>query len=294
MWKYILVPLFIGILVLSSCEKDIKFNLKNASDLLVVDASIENDVQPVVVLSKSLDYYSSFSLNQITKTFVHNADVYISNGTLTHKLKEYTYTVNGVTLYRYGIDSSNLATAFTGELNKKYTLKIKVQGVDYTAFTTIPKISKKPDSLWWKPAPFPPTPKDVVLMIKTTDPRGVGDYVRYFTKKNSEPFLPGENSVYDDQVIDGTTYQLQVDPGINRMIRTDPDSNYFRRGDTITMKLCTIDKRAYDFWSTWEFAYQSIGNPFAQPNNVKGNISNGALGAFYGYAAAFKTLIVPR
>jgi hypothetical protein len=43
-----------------------------------------------------------------------------------------------------------------------------------------------------------------------------------------------------------------------------------------------------------EFAYQSIGNPFASPNKVLGNISNGALGAFTGYAAFYKTIIIPQ
>ena len=42
--------LFFTIFFLSSCEKNIDFNLKNADDVLVVDAQIENDVAPSVVL----------------------------------------------------------------------------------------------------------------------------------------------------------------------------------------------------------------------------------------------------
>ena len=286
---------FILGLFISSCEKNINFNLKNADDLLVVDARIENGQAPVIVLSKSLDYYNYISYDILERSYIHNATVTISNGTLTHTLKEYALPVgNGASRYYYSIDSSNLATAFNGEFNTHYSLHITASGKDYAATTTIPTLAKKPDSLWWKPAPFAPAPNDIILMIKSTDPPGLGNYVRYFTKRNSEPFLPGENSVFDDQVIDGTTYQLQVDPGINRMLKVNYDSNYFKRGDTITLKLCNIDKATYTFWSTWEFAYQSIGNPFAQPNNVAGNISNGALGAFYGYAAGFKTLVVPR
>ncbi|MEO6537303.1 MAG: DUF4249 domain-containing protein, partial [Ferruginibacter sp.] len=60
---------------------------------------------------------------------------------------------------------------------------------------------------------------------------------------------------------------------------------------TVTLKFCNIQKPVYLFWSTWEFAYQSIGNPFAQPNKVLGNISNGALGSFSGYAAFYRTII---
>jgi hypothetical protein len=43
-----------------------------------------------------------------------------------------------------------------------------------------------------------------------------------------------------------------------------------------------------------EFAYQSIGNPFASPNKVLGNISNGGLGAFCGYASDFKIIEIPK
>jgi len=280
---------------LSACEKDINFDLKNAEDILVVDANIENDRPPVVVLTQSLDFFSTLSPAQLLNSFVRNAEVTISNGVLTHKLKEYgTDLGGGVTVYSYSIDSADLSTAFVGAFNTTYTLHIKTAGKDYTATTTIPTIAKKPDSLWWIPAPFSDDTANVVLVVKSTDPPGLGNYVRYFTRKNNEPFLPGENSVFDDQVINNTTYQLQVDPGINRNSRVPFDSNYFKRGDTVTLKLCNIDKPTYIFWSTWEFAFQSIGNPFAQPNKVIGNISNGALGAFYGYAAFYKTLVIPK
>ncbi len=281
--------------ILCSCEKDINFNLKNSEDLLVVDAVIENGQPPVVVLTKSLDFYSTIDPAQLLNSFVRNADITITNGVRTHKLKEYaTSFPGGVTLYSYSIDSSNLATAFVGEFNTKYTMNINAMGKAYTASTTIPILSKKVDSMWWKPAPFADDTNNVVVMIKATDPPGLGNYVRYFTKKNNETFLPGENSVFDDQVINNTTYELDVDPGINRNNPVDFDSNYFKRGDTVTLKLCNIDKTTYNFWSTWEFAFQSIGNPFAQPNKVLGNISNGALGAFYGYAAFYKTLVIPK
>lgn len=283
------------LVLLSSCEKNIDFNLKNANDLLVVDANIENGQPPLVVLTKSLSFYSTVDPALLLNSFVRNATVTMSNGVKTHQLKEYaTALPGGNTIYTYSIDSANLATAFVGEFDKTYTLNISTGAENYSAITTIPVLAKKADSIWWEPAPFTDDTTRVIMMLKATDPPGLGNYVRYFTKKNNEPFFPGENSVFDDQVIDNTTYQLQVDPGINRNNPIPFDSNYFRRGDTVIFKLCNIDKATYTFWSTWEFAYQSIGNPFAQPNKVLGNISNGALGAFYGYAADYKTLIIPK
>jgi len=291
-----ILGLIVTVILVTGCEKNINFNLKQAEKVLVVDANIENDMPPVVVLTKSLGYFSKIDSSVLNDLFVHNADVFISNGVLTHKLKEYTVRIpsSGVVLYTYSIDSSNLATAFTGALNTHYSLRIVSEGKEYIATTTIPALAKKPDTLWWKQAPFQTDTTRVVLMVKSTDPPGLGNYVRYFTRRNSEPFYPGLNSVFDDQVIDGTTYQLQVEPGVDRNFPGSINDNFFNRGDTITLKLCNIDRAAYEFWNTWEFAAQSIGNPFSSPNKILGNISNGALGCFYGYGAFYKTIIIPE
>src|SRR5436309_10934506 len=127
------------LLILSACEKNIDFNLKNSEDVLVVDASIENDRPPIVVLTKSLDFFGTLTPELLVNSFVRNAEVTISNGVLTHKLREYgTDLGGGVKVYTYTIDSANLSTAFLGAFNTNYTLNIKSEGKEYTAATTIP------------------------------------------------------------------------------------------------------------------------------------------------------------
>ncbi|UAY50719.1 DUF4249 family protein [Ferruginibacter albus] len=284
----------IAAFILSSCEKDINLNLNNVNGVLVVDASIENDKPPVVVLTKSFSFFSSITPQLLDSAFVHNAVVTISNGVDTQQLKEYSVPiVNNYNYFYYTIDSNNV-NAFKGQLNTAYSLTVTTEGQTYTSSTTIPAFGEILDSMWWKKMPYNDDTTAILLSGKFTDPKGLGDYCRYFTKTNNGGFLPGYNSVFNDQVIDGTTYSFQIDPGVDRNNPIPLDSNYFKRGDTITVKLADIDKSTYTFWNTWEFAYRSIGNPFAQPNKVIGNISNGALGAFYGYAADYKTLIVPK
>ena len=281
------------ITLFSSCEKNIDFKLKETDAVLVVDAQIENGQAPTVALSKSLDYFGVISPEILAKSFVHNAEVSMSNGVVTHRFKEYTVPLgNGYFLYYYSIDSANLNSAFVGEFNKEYSLSIKAEGKVYTAKTTIPLLTKKFDSLWTKRPPPDVDTSKRVLMARVTDPPGLGNYIRYYTKKNSELFLPGFNSVYNDQVIDGTTYSSPVEQGVDR---NNPlptgDERFFTRGDTISFKLSNIDIATYTFWNTWEFNQQSIGNPFSQPGKVIGNISNGALGVFSGYASQVATVI---
>ena len=60
-----------------------------AVPLLVVDGQIEDGQPPIIVLTKSLGYFSKIDAQTLAGTFVRNAEVYISNGSTTHKLKEY-------------------------------------------------------------------------------------------------------------------------------------------------------------------------------------------------------------
>jgi hypothetical protein len=131
-------------------------------------------------------------------------------------------------------------------------------------------------------------------MVRATDRPGLGDYVRYFTRRNREPFYPGLNSVYDDQIIDGSTYEVQVERGVYRTIPHPEGYSFFFKGDTVSLKLCNIDKATFDFWRTMEFTYDNAGNPFATPTKVISNVSGNALGYFGGYAAQYKTIIIPR
>lgn len=285
----------LSLLLLPGCERDINFDLKNEEPKLVVEATIENGQPPVVFLSRSVGFFSQISPQLLAQSLVHGASVFISNGSKTHKLKEYTTALGGgYSLSYYSIDSSDLATAFSGELNKQYDMRIVAEGKEYTATTTIPGLTKRIDSVWWKKAPPQADSNDVIIMVRATDPPGFGDYIRYFTKRNSEPFLPPGNSAYDDLFIDGTTYELPIERGIDRNVKITDEDRFFKKGDTITLKLCNIDKATYDFWRTMEFSYQSVGNPFSTPVKVASNISGPALGYFGGYACQYRTLVVPK
>jgi hypothetical protein len=280
--------MFLFVFFFISCEKDIDINLKETEARLVVDGSIENGAHPTVVLSKSLDYFGTITPELLLSSFVRNAEVSISDGTSSYRLSEDSIPVGNGTFY-YFYTTKDLS----GKLTTSYTLNIRAEGRTYTAATTIPQVTRQIDSLWAEKAPV----QDTVLyrmMIKATDRPGFGDYIRYFTKTNSDSYFPGFNSVFDDQVIDGKTYTIQVDRGINKNVDGEDTDIYYNRGDTATLKLCNIDRITFDFWRTFEFSFQSIGNPFSSPTKILSNISNGGLGYFGGYAAQYRTVVMPK
>ena len=278
------------------CEKTLNIQPDKQATKLVVEAQIENAQAPVVFLSNSLDYFSEIDTAKLSNSYIHGAKVTMDDGNRVYTLKEYTVVLpTGNKIFYYSTSQTSPLTTLVGAAGKKYVLGIETGGQVYQSSTTIPVLSKKIDSLWWKKAPNNPDTTKAVLMSRVTDPPGYGNYIRYFTKVNRDDYYPGFNSVFDDQIIDGKTYEIQVDKGVskNEAVKRE-DHGYFKRGDTVTVRFCNIDKASFDFWRTWEFTYQSVGNPFSSPGKVLGNITNGGLGAFYGYSAQYKSLIIPK
>jgi hypothetical protein len=279
---------------LASCQKVVHISLAGSAPTLVVDGAVESGVPPYVVLTTTLSYFSNIDLSTLENTFVHGAKVTVSDGTSTITLKEYAIdTGNNTKFYIYSIDSSNI---MFGQVGKFYTLSITYNGQTYTSTTKIPA-PKGVDSMWFTTPTFTDskTPDSAKQMfIDYTDPDTAGNYVRYYTQRNSQPFYP--SGIFSDETVNGKRVD---DVGLYAgYLSSDNSGNkdslrYFFPGDVVTLKWCEIDKGVYTFWNTLQFASNAVGNPFSTPINPTGNISNGALGVWAGYGSLQYTQTVP-
>ncbi len=284
---------------LYSCEKQINLNITTGAAQLVVDAEIETNLPPVVILTSSLGFFSTIDLSTVQNSFVHGATVQVTDGRQTIKLKEYSIdTGTNNKYYFYTVDTTgglNFKNILFGQVNHFYTLSIIYNGQTYTAFTKIPN-PKPVDSMWVQPTtnanPKIP-PGAMQLYVNYNDPDTPGNYVRYYTKRNHDAFYPG-NNVFNDQVINGNKVpDIGIAMGYNDIVNANVDSlRYLFPGDTVVLKWCMIDHGVYNFWNTYAFAQRAVGNPFSSPINVVSNISNGALGVWAGYGSSFDTLVV--
>lgn len=288
---YVSATVFFSLLI-SSCEKDISIDLPKPEDKLVVEGTIETGQFPYVILTKNSPYYETFYTKDLGKYFVHGAKVIvseISNGIIvkTDTLSELQLDTLGVKVSVY------ISFNIKGVVGNTYTLNITSGSQTVSAVTTIPA-SYPLDSVWAKYDEDKSNPDLVRLICRYTDPPALGQNARYFTKRNNEPFYPGLNSVFDDAVINGTTFDFPLDRGINRNGEDSfKDYGYFFKGDTIEVKWCNIDRATFNFWRTVEFELGSQGNPFAAPIKVQSNIKDG-LGIWSGYSTSFKKIIIPK
>ncbi|SEW53595.1 DUF4249 domain-containing protein [Chitinophaga arvensicola] len=283
------------ILLFSACEKDISVDLPVEAPQLVVEGTFENGMYPQVILTHSLNYFSSITPDILAKAFVHNAAVTVTDaGNNVMTLKERVIDSANTKFYVYGPDFTGGSARFTGKVPGTYTLRINADNKAYESVTTIPSRGMRLDSIWWTLVQVDDSTK-ARLWVKITDAPAFGNYGRYFTRRNREPFLPGRNSVVDDQLVNGTTFEIPVDAGVDKNKKPDVSTDaFFELGDTVTLKFCNIDKATWDFWRTLDFAYNSNGNPFSSPTKILGNVSGGALGYWGGYTVSYKTIIISR
>lgn len=285
------------IITLVSCEKEVDINLGEGQERLVVEGSIETGMPPYVVLTKSVGYFSKLDLTTLQNSFVHGAQVSVSDGAVTAQLQEYTISpLPGISLSYYTVDTTG-GNWMKGIENKTYTLNIKYDGQVYEARTKIPAPTPL-DSLVTALPSFvrEDNPDARQLKVYFKDPDTPGNYMRYYTKRNNEQYFAGLNSVYPDEIINGKQFETELPLGEDR---NRPEMNfdslgYAYPGDTVTLKWCAIDKETYNFWSTFEYAIGTIGSPFASPIRVKTNISNNALGIWGGYGTLYYTIVIKK
>lgn len=286
---------------IAACEKEVDLNLQSSGKTLVVEGGIETGFPPIVQLTNSLSFFSRVDLAALSNAFVHDAIVYVSDGSKTVRLKEYQITGGGFSASYYGlVDFQNpvvppLDSLIVGEVGKIYTLTIEWDGKTYTSSTTIPA-STTLDSVWsQRPARQPdslPTARE--LYFRYTDPDTPGNCVRYFTSVNGGQFYAGAfGAVFNDEIVNGGSVVNNLPAGYDRGGPPPGDSTgWYFVGDTVTLRWSAIDRASYDFWNSFEFALGSVGNPFASPTRLQTNIRGGALGAWTGYGSQYHTVVI--
>jgi hypothetical protein len=290
--------LLLAFLLLASCEKEVHINMSSGTPQLVVNGQIDIGTTPTVVLTHSFGYFAKVDLTTLQNSFVHDAKVEVSNGSRSVRLREYEVDSGFAKFYYYGVDSADPdARTFVGAVENFYTLSIESGGRQYSSITKIP-FPKAVDSFAAVPpnAEIPEAPTAMQLSVWYSDPDTFGNAIRYFTRRNSEPFYPGPNSVYDDQVVNGTPHArfFLAAGGPRNSIDPNDSAGYVFRGDTVTLRWAAIDRGVFNFYSTLEYSLGTVGNPFSTPINVMTNISGGALGVWAGYASTYYTIVVPK
>ncbi|MDX2172095.1 MAG: DUF4249 family protein [Bacteroidota bacterium] len=280
--------IFILLVVISSCRKDVKLKLPNYQQKVVVEASIETGQPAFVLLSYSVPYFGDFDLTHPETVYIQDGLVTITDGTTTETLTKITFSNVPIPIY--------IGSTLIGTQGKTYTLSVNVKNNTYTSVSTILTPAKL-DSVYFKGE------KDDSLGLiwaHFSEPSGLGDCYQWSAKRISKDFFYAFpfNSAFEDKFIDGKSFDFAYDRGPQpyniQSYRDDPEQGYFKVKDTVVVKFSKIGRKEYDFWNTYYQNKASNSNPFSAPSNVKGTFGNDleVLGAFVAYSPSFDTLVI--
>ena len=290
MKKYFLITIA-SLSIFSACTEEIDVKLPNSDKKLVIEGVIENGKFAEVILTRTIPLFSAQGGTTVDEFYVIDAAVYVSNGGITD-----TLTIM--------IDSSSAlgvvykGSSIIGVPGQTYTLKVVASdGNVYNATTSIP-YPVALDSVWWKAAP----PEDTLGYANAhlSEPAGLGNNYRWYAKRPTKDrrFIASYGATFDDKLIDGKSFDFAYTKGYDPTDSENSEENdsdteryFYRKTDTIYIKFVSIDRASKEFYTTFEAALSSNGNPFASPTTIMGNIDNDALGVWCGMGAFYDTIM---
>jgi hypothetical protein len=268
--NFVTYPFLIFVFILlSSCQKEIHFDLNTASPVIVITGTISNLQGPYTVnISHTINYDMVNTFPKDTGATVQIKDTSITDEILseTSPGKYQTYVTRGIPGHTYKIT-------------------VVDKGVEYNAFSTMPDPVKVDSIIIVKERNFRgKESKHIEITIK--DPAGIQNYYHpelvVNSKKNTSFF------VFNDNNMDGKYIRREVRARGDTSVKYNP-------GDTIQVILFSIDKATFDYFRTVRQA-SAEGGEFMSPSpaNPITNLSNGALGYFSAYSIASKRYIIPK
>jgi hypothetical protein len=281
---FILFVLVSLIIVAVSCNDKSYLDIPEPTDMIVVDGWIENGQFAKVLLTRNSPYFTSIDSASMRELVLTRGKVTISDGQDTEILilrKNLKY------FPPYIFEGNQIL----GEAGKTYTLKAEYGGKTVTSTTTIPAPVPL-DTFYFKLEPG--SDSLGTIFLEFTDPPGERNYYRILTQVKSRDvrYFSTMIMALDDSFFSGKRFGFSVNRGPQSFLSSDT-TDYYRKGDTVSIKFCTIDREHYEFWNSFQDEAFNSANPFASSlYRIKTNIEGDGLGIWGGYGVSLYTLII--
>ena len=258
--------IFILFLFLGACVESAEVTLKNSEPRLIVEGKVQNGEGPFEVkLSLSTDFFHTKA------EYVEGAIVKISDD--AGNFEQLEYTGNGIFL----------TTELQGTPGSSYHLTVEYQGELYEAWSKMPKL---PEIEAIEVVHYEKSflrEEGYYIGVRGIENNIASGFYRSLIYKGDSLYNPlGRNDLF-------AAIDEEEGNGINRIDIPFP----FDLGDSVTLKVISMDREAYIFYQSFLLLLNSDGGLFGSPPaNPEGNISNGALGLFQAVSTIQKEVYI--
>jgi hypothetical protein len=266
----------IAVILFNACN-----NETDSSDFestIIVEGEIESGNFPEVILTRNVPYYVQLDSTDFLYLVLRQAKITVSDGEKSEILT-LKYSNNNFPPYYYK------GNEIVGEPGKTYTLTIEYGEKTLTATTTIPNPVSL-DSVWFKLNAASDSLGKIKALLK--DNSNIHSYYRIFTKilSRQTEFYPTLVSVFDDKAFNGLDYIFTLSNGPESYLKIDDTEFNYILGDTVLVKIATIDENTFNFWESYQDEVINGTNPFASSNHsIISNINGEGKGIWGGYGS---------
>jgi hypothetical protein len=309
-----LVPLTLFFFFLFSCTKEVKIDIPQNEEKIVVEGRIYTNQFPVVLLSRTQYIYAPTDLLSYLNSFISDAEVYMTIDADSVQL--FPMNISDLpleSLYRVceileiNPDEaqflsikvySTLDSNFVGKLGKSHKLTVRhggrfIQGettlLNPVAFT----------NLYWNPSIE--NNEYGTSVANFTDPITMNDAYFWEAKRihlfQGEPIdkyfkRPGGGYIRD-KYWNGMYRTLDYGNPLKRRDTTHLEDfkRSYRKFDSVVIRFSKIEYQIYEFFRTRREQMDNQGSPFASPINVKTNLKGPAVGIWAGFSPYYDTLV---
>jgi hypothetical protein len=255
------------LLLATSCEKVVTLDLKETSPRLAIEGNLADDGRPcVVALSRSVNYAETNTFPAVSGAVITLSD-----------------DAGGLETLRETTPGQYTGSKLTGQLGRRYTLRVDVEGQTYVAASTLPTLVPLTGLLAQK-ATFG---DGAEIVPQYLDPAGGRNYYYFRLYHNGK--LNNTLFVQNDEFTDG---KANIRP-LN--VRSREDEDDLLTGDSVRVEMQNIDANVYEYLRTLAQVLQSGGGlGTASPANPQSNFSGGVLGYFSAHTLRRRSVVVPQ
>lgn len=269
---------FLPVLLLS-CLVSCTPSPEAAEDTLVVEGWIESGLPPVVMLTTSFSPSEEpTTLSSLEDHVIKWAKVTVSDGVSEVVLM-------GKSDRNYYPPYIYTSSYILGEPGKTYTLKVDYKDYHAEAVTTVPLPSAL-DSIAVK------QPSDTIYTLSAFLTPRPGEYYRFFLRieGRDEAYVPSMNGTFSGSGMGSS--QVEVPLVVNRSLSSWDYREGFRKGEKVHIRLSTMDRSSWEFWSDFEEVSAMAASPvFPVRYNIRSNVV-GAEGYWAGYGSTYYTVSI--